>query len=252
MCAPLPLPRSLMLVAAPAFVLLGSLAISETLTKAAEDLRTPEAPDDARGGGGSGDAPRGSDAGGKQQKKASKCERAALLLTVPVRPSAPPPLRRCPHAKPPSDRRAASHHAPARPPRLHPPYPPRRLGPDTSMPWPQEVGAVTMAAMLLGLWFYARHARWVTSEAYSSPSIVLINGRGPNRYVLDDFRWAGKGKAKGGGGEGGASRGGTVGAWGGSGGGRGRCGWPGGACALLLEASSRGSPAQRAAWAPAT
>jgi dolichyl-diphosphooligosaccharide--protein glycosyltransferase len=31
---------------------------------------------------------------------------------------------------------------------------------------------------------------WVTSEAYSSPSIVLISGHGPYRHVLDDFREA--------------------------------------------------------------
>jgi len=56
------------------------------------------------------------------------------------------------------------------------------------MPWPQEYGMCTMLVVLLGLCFYARHCRWVTSEAYSSPSIVLISGYGPNRYVLDDFR----------------------------------------------------------------
>jgi len=32
--------------------------------------------------------------------------------------------------------------------------------------------------------------RWVTSEAYSSPSIVLMSGSGPNRMILDDFREA--------------------------------------------------------------
>lgn len=32
--------------------------------------------------------------------------------------------------------------------------------------------------------------RWVTSEAYSSPSIVLSSGSGPNRVILDDFREA--------------------------------------------------------------
>ncbi|GFH09530.1 uncharacterized protein HaLaN_04691 [Haematococcus lacustris] len=31
---------------------------------------------------------------------------------------------------------------------------------------------------------------WVTNEAYSSPSIVLISGSGANRHVLDDFREA--------------------------------------------------------------
>jgi hypothetical protein len=53
-----------MLVAAPAFVLLGALAISETLDKAAQDLRTPEEDDAAGGGGGGGGGPRGSEGGG--------------------------------------------------------------------------------------------------------------------------------------------------------------------------------------------
>jgi hypothetical protein len=42
----------------------------------------------------------------------------------------------------------------------------------------------------LGLCSYTKHCRWVTSEAYSSPSIVLISGWGPHRVVLDDFREA--------------------------------------------------------------
>jgi dolichyl-diphosphooligosaccharide--protein glycosyltransferase len=56
------------------------------------------------------------------------------------------------------------------------------------MPWPQEYGLATMLLTLLGLVYYSRHSQWVTSEAYSSPSIVLISGQGANRYVLDDFR----------------------------------------------------------------
>jgi hypothetical protein len=62
------------------------------------------------------------------------------------------------------------------------------------MPWAQEYGAASMVVVLLGLLAYSGHCRWVTSEAYSSPSIVLISGYGPHRYVLDDFRWVGGGK----------------------------------------------------------
>jgi hypothetical protein len=58
------------------------------------------------------------------------------------------------------------------------------------MAWPREYGAACLFFAALGLALYARHARWVTSEAYSSPSIVLISGHGANRYVLDDFREA--------------------------------------------------------------
>lgn len=53
-----------MLVAAPAFVLLGALAISETLDRAAKDLRTPvEGGDDAGAAAGG----RGSDGGAKKK-----------------------------------------------------------------------------------------------------------------------------------------------------------------------------------------
>jgi hypothetical protein len=37
---------------------------------------------------------------------------------------------------------------------------------------------------------YATHCNWVSDEAYSSPSIVLISGWGPHRHVMDDFREA--------------------------------------------------------------
>lgn len=47
-----------------------------------------------------------------------------------------------------------------------------------------------MGIVVLGLVSYVQHSNWVTSEAYSSPSIVLISGWGPHRVVLDDFREA--------------------------------------------------------------
>ncbi len=54
------------------------------------------------------------------------------------------------------------------------------------------MSSVILGFFALALFSYAHHCRWVTSEAYSSPSIVLISGRGANRYVLDDFREVGK------------------------------------------------------------
>ena len=54
-----------MLVAAPAFVLLGSLAISETLERAAKDLRTPV--DEPAGDAGAAPVGRGSDGGAKRK-----------------------------------------------------------------------------------------------------------------------------------------------------------------------------------------
>jgi len=53
-------------VAAPAFVLLGALAISETLDKAAHDMRTPE-PESKGEGAASGSRASG-DGGGKAKK----------------------------------------------------------------------------------------------------------------------------------------------------------------------------------------
>lgn len=58
------------------------------------------------------------------------------------------------------------------------------------MPHQRTASWALLALVALGLSAYARHSIWVTSEAYSSPSIVLISGWGPNRYVLDDFREA--------------------------------------------------------------
>ena len=77
---------------------------------------------------------------------------------------------------------------------LHQPRQPRSLphrrgaAADTSLPWREQYGAAALAALLFALWQYGRHANWASSEAYSSPSIVLISGYGANRYVLDDFR----------------------------------------------------------------
>ncbi|KAL0421686.1 UNVERIFIED_CONTAM: Dolichyl-diphosphooligosaccharide--protein glycosyltransferase subunit STT3B [Sesamum latifolium] len=63
--------------------------------------------------------------------------------------------------------------------------------PDQSMPI-QRNGAI---ALLLGVFYlltrYAVHCTWVTSEAYSSPSIVLAaRGAHGNRVIFDDYREA--------------------------------------------------------------
>jgi dolichyl-diphosphooligosaccharide--protein glycosyltransferase len=54
----------------------------------------------------------------------------------------------------------------------------------------KQASYAIVAMLVLGLTSYVKHSNWVTSEAYSSPSIVLISGWGPNRVVLDDFREA--------------------------------------------------------------
>lgn len=49
---------------------------------------------------------------------------------------------------------------------------------------------VTVVIMLL-LMLFAVHCTWVTSNAYSSPSIVLASyGNDGTRQILDDFREA--------------------------------------------------------------
>ncbi|KAL6057729.1 oligosaccharyl transferase stt3 subunit [Balamuthia mandrillaris] len=53
----------------------------------------------------------------------------------------------------------------------------------------KELGLVMVAGIALLLCFYTFHCTWVTSEAYSSPSIVLAaGGHGGNRIIFDDFR----------------------------------------------------------------
>ncbi|KAL6051718.1 oligosaccharyl transferase stt3 subunit [Balamuthia mandrillaris] len=55
----------------------------------------------------------------------------------------------------------------------------------------KELGLVMVAGIALLLCFYTFHCTWVTSEAYSSPSIVLAaGGHGGNRIIFDDFREA--------------------------------------------------------------
>jgi len=63
--------------------------------------------------------------------------------------------------------------------------------PDQSMPF-QRNGAI---ALLVGAFYllsrYATHCTWVTSEAYSSPSIVLAaRGAHGQRVIFDDYREA--------------------------------------------------------------
>ena len=52
-----------------------------------------------------------------------------------------------------------------------------------------SIGMIVLIVFLL--FFYVRHSIWVTSEAYSSPSIVMAarSSRG-SRIMFDDFREA--------------------------------------------------------------
>merc|ERR1712226_1778193 len=49
--------------------------------------------------------------------------------------------------------------------------------------------SVTVFTLLIMLLLFAVHCTWVTSSAYSSPSVVLATqGRDGSRHILDDFR----------------------------------------------------------------
>ncbi|KAJ9515404.1 hypothetical protein QJQ45_016406 [Haematococcus lacustris] len=65
-----------------------------------------------------------------------------------------------------------------------------KVGERSSLPNQREFAYLVVLLLSLGLIRYAQHCIWVTNEAYSSPSIVLISGSGANRHVLDDFREA--------------------------------------------------------------
>lgn len=60
-----------------------------------------------------------------------------------------------------------------------------------SYPYKSEVGHIVIGVLALLCISYVQHSIWVTSEAYSSPSIVLA-ARGANggRIIFDDFREA--------------------------------------------------------------
>ncbi|GFS11203.1 dolichyl-diphosphooligosaccharide--protein glycosyltransferase subunit STT3B [Elysia marginata] len=54
-----------------------------------------------------------------------------------------------------------------------------------------NVKSIIIVALLMMLMLFAVHCTWVTSSAYSSPSIVLASyGQGGSRTILDDFREA--------------------------------------------------------------
>nr|KAG5703788.1 hypothetical protein BaRGS_009586 [Batillaria attramentaria] len=54
-----------------------------------------------------------------------------------------------------------------------------------------NIKSIIVIALLMMLMLFAVHCTWVTSSAYSSPSIVLASyGQGGSRTILDDFREA--------------------------------------------------------------
>jgi len=58
-----------------------------------------------------------------------------------------------------------------------------------TFPVQTEIAVVMVAGITVLLVFYTLHCSWVTSEAYSSPSIVLAaRGRDGGKIIFDDFR----------------------------------------------------------------
>lgn len=74
--------------------------------------------------------------------------------------------------------------------RIEEPVPLRRVAPESKLiARPVAIMMIVGAAILL--FQYVRHAVWATSEAYSSPSIVLsARGSGGERVFFDDYREA--------------------------------------------------------------
>eukprot|EP01087_Luapelamoeba_hula_P014258 TRINITY_DN4154_c0_g1_i1.p1 TRINITY_DN4154_c0_g1~~TRINITY_DN4154_c0_g1_i1.p1 ORF type:complete len:745 (+),score=118.79 TRINITY_DN4154_c0_g1_i1:102-2336(+) len=54
----------------------------------------------------------------------------------------------------------------------------------------REMAYVVIGGVSLLLMFYVLHCTWVTSSAYSSPSIVLAANTGAGKIIFDDFREA--------------------------------------------------------------
>lgn len=67
----------------------------------------------------------------------------------------------------------------------------RRTDDSSSYPRKNEVALGVVCMMTFFLMTYVFHCTWVTSEAYSSPSIVLSARSGDgSKYIFDDFREA--------------------------------------------------------------
>lgn len=65
-----------------------------------------------------------------------------------------------------------------------------KSGADQALPMQKEVAWSLILATLFCLVNFATHSIWVTSESYSSPSIVLMARHGNTRVIFDDFREA--------------------------------------------------------------
>ena len=67
----------------------------------------------------------------------------------------------------------------------------RRTDDSSTYPRKNEVAFGVICMMTFFLMTYVFHCTWVTSEAYSSPSIVLsARGGDGSKYIFDDFREA--------------------------------------------------------------
>jgi dolichyl-diphosphooligosaccharide--protein glycosyltransferase len=68
---------------------------------------------------------------------------------------------------------------------------PRRTDDSSTYPRKNEIAFGVVCMMTFFLMTYVFHCTWVTSEAYSSPSIVLsARSHDGSKYIFDDFREA--------------------------------------------------------------
>ncbi|CAI5506769.1 unnamed protein product [Closterium sp. Naga37s-1] len=175
----------LILVATPALCLLGAVAVSASLSRLSAIARekTPEPAASAAA------APSSGKLSGKARDKLKVSgdawtEHWACHVSVAA-------LASCIHATHPSLPFIFASQPLPLPFRPRPPSARHRGAQDSSLPYQKEGAVVLIAGIFFCLISFARHCTWVTSEAYSSPSIVLMarqhNG---DRVIFDDFREA--------------------------------------------------------------
>lgn len=160
----------IMLVLAPAASMLSAIGISETMkfcmrSLADEEVPDESAPENARAPARSSEATQSRDvqSGGPKPGK-GKLKKRAVKSKTGTQPRTPvvAPVREEPSA---------------------------RIIPYEARVIAKPVAFFMSVGACILLFQYVRHAIWATSEAYSSPSIVLsAKGRGGERIFFDDYR----------------------------------------------------------------
>eukprot|EP00201_Polytomella_parva_P014572 CAMPEP_0175069374 /NCGR_PEP_ID=MMETSP0052_2-20121109/18162_1 /TAXON_ID=51329 ORGANISM="Polytomella parva, Strain SAG 63-3" /NCGR_SAMPLE_ID=MMETSP0052_2 /ASSEMBLY_ACC=CAM_ASM_000194 /LENGTH=505 /DNA_ID=CAMNT_0016336447 /DNA_START=973 /DNA_END=2490 /DNA_ORIENTATION=- len=161
----------LMLVAAPAFVMLSAVSLSSIISSYCSDIylaRAAIAKSEGSGGNTGGGSGMLSSNGVASSSAASANAAAAAATSNPQSKRGGGGARKNAAA-------AAAAAAAA-----------NTSSPKATMysAWGVILGAI------ICLLSYSQHCIWLTKSAYSSPSIVLVAGWGPYRHIMDDFREA--------------------------------------------------------------